>query len=77
VPAARLVGPAVVIDKSAEATENLGYLLTVDDVRAFEAEHGALAEGSWLLLRTRARATVTDAACRKVGTACRCASMAL
>jgi kynurenine formamidase len=52
VPAARLVGPAVVIDKTAEATADPDYLLTVDDVRASEAEHGALPEGSWLLLRT-------------------------
>jgi kynurenine formamidase len=52
VPAARLVGPAVVIDKSAEAAADPDHLLTVDDVRAFEAEHRALPEGGWLLLRT-------------------------
>jgi kynurenine formamidase len=52
VPPARLVGPAVVIDKSAEATEDPDYLLTVDDIRAFEAEHGAIPDGAWLLLRT-------------------------
>ena len=51
-PPARLVGPAVVIDKSAEAAADPDYLLTVDDVRAFEAEHGPLPEGGWLLLRT-------------------------
>jgi len=52
VPAGRLVGPAVVIDKSAEAAEDPNYLLTADDVRAFEAEHGDLPEGAWVLLRT-------------------------
>ena len=52
VPPARLVGPAVVIDKSAEAAEDPDYLLRVDDIRAFEAEHGAVPEGAWLLLRT-------------------------
>ena len=52
VPAARLVGPAVVIDKSAEAAADPDYLLTVADVEAFEAEHGRLPEGGWLLLRT-------------------------
>ena len=52
VPPARLVGPAVVVDKSAEAASDPDYLLTLDDVRAFEAEHGALPEGGWLLLRT-------------------------
>jgi kynurenine formamidase len=48
----RLVGPAVVIDRSAQAAQNPDDLLTVEHVRAFEAEHGALPEGGWLLLRT-------------------------
>jgi kynurenine formamidase len=48
----RLVGPAVVIDRSAEAAENPDDVLTVDAVRAFEAEHGGLPDGGWLLLRT-------------------------
>jgi kynurenine formamidase len=63
VPPARLVGPAVVIDKSAEAAEDPDYLLTVDDVRAFEAEHGSLPENGWVLLRTGwdARASDQDA----------------
>jgi kynurenine formamidase len=52
VPPARLVGPAVMIDKSAEAAADPDYVLTVDEVRAFESEHGALPEGGWLLLRT-------------------------
>jgi kynurenine formamidase len=52
VPPERLVGPAVMIDKSADAAVDPDYVLTVDDVRAFEAEHGALPEGGWLLLRT-------------------------
>jgi kynurenine formamidase len=52
VPPHRLVGPAVVIDKAAEASMDPDYLLTVDGVRAFEAEHGALPEGGWLLYRT-------------------------
>jgi kynurenine formamidase len=52
VPVHRLVGPAVVIDKSAEAAEDPDYLLTVADVRAFTDEHGPLPENGWLLLRT-------------------------
>jgi kynurenine formamidase len=52
VPPSRLVGPAVVIDKSAAAAADPDYLLTVADVRAFEAEHGPLPAGGWLLLRT-------------------------
>jgi kynurenine formamidase len=52
VPPERLVGPAVMIDRSAEAAADPDYVLTVDDVKAFEAEHGVLPDGGWLLLRT-------------------------
>jgi kynurenine formamidase len=52
VPTARLVGPAAVIDKSAEAAADPDYLLTVADVEAWEVEHGTLPEGGWLFLRT-------------------------
>ncbi len=52
VPAHRLVGPAVVIDKTAEAASDPDFLLQIDDIRAFEAEHGPLPEGGWLLYRT-------------------------
>jgi kynurenine formamidase len=52
VPAERLVGPAVLIDKSAQAQADPDYLLTIDEVRAFESEHGPLPDGGWLLLRT-------------------------
>jgi kynurenine formamidase len=48
----RLVGPAVVIDRSAEAGEDADYVLRVEDIRAHEAEFGAIPEGAWLLLRT-------------------------
>lgn len=48
----RLVGPAVVLDRTAEVRENPSYLITMDDIRAFEAEHGSLPDGGWLLLRT-------------------------
>ena len=52
VPVRHLIGPAVVIDKTAEAARNPDYLLTVDDIRAFEATHGPLPAGGWLLYRT-------------------------
>jgi kynurenine formamidase len=52
VPPARLVGPAAVVDKSAEAAADPDYLLTVAELEAFEAKHGRLPEGGWLLLRT-------------------------
>jgi kynurenine formamidase len=52
IPASQLVAPAVVIDKSAESAEDPDYLLTVEDIRVFEDDHGPLPEGGWLLLRT-------------------------
>jgi kynurenine formamidase len=52
IPLRRLIGPAVVIDKVAEARAEPDYLLTRDDIRAFEDEHGSLPEGGWLLYRT-------------------------
>jgi kynurenine formamidase len=52
VPPSRLIGPAAVIDKSAEAAGDPDHLLTVDDIKAFEAEHGPLPANGWLLLRT-------------------------
>jgi kynurenine formamidase len=52
VPVGRLIGPAVVIDKVTETRANPDYLLSVDDIRAFEAEHGSLPAGGWLLYRT-------------------------
>ncbi len=52
IPVRRLIGPAVVIDRVKEATENPDYLLDVGDLEAWQAEHGPLPEAGWLLLRT-------------------------
>jgi kynurenine formamidase len=62
IPVDRLIGPAVVIDRTAEAARDPDYLLTVDDVRAFEVEHGPLPEASWLLYRTGWEARAQDPA---------------
>jgi kynurenine formamidase len=51
-PPRRLVGPAAVLDFSTHAAENPDFLLDVDDIRAWENEHGPLPEGGWLLYRT-------------------------
>ncbi|HWT25326.1 MAG TPA: cyclase family protein [Solirubrobacteraceae bacterium] len=61
IPAARLVGPAVVIDRTAEAAEDPGYLLTVADLEGFEAEHGEVPAGAWVLFRTGWGARAHDA----------------
>ena len=57
----RLVGPAVVIDKSAECAEDPGYLLTVADLEAWEDQHGAIQPGSWILFRSGWDARAQDA----------------
>jgi kynurenine formamidase len=57
----RLVGPAVVIDRSAEVARDPGYLLTVADLEAFEAEHGEIRPGTWVLFRSGWDARASDA----------------
>ena len=47
-----MIGPAVVIDKSAEARNNPDFLLTQKDVEDFMQEHGPLPDRGWLLYRT-------------------------
>ena len=48
----RLVGPAAVMDFTAEAAADPDFLLEVEHVQAWQAEHGALEPGTWLLYRT-------------------------
>ncbi len=52
IPVDRLVGPAIVLDTSQAAAADPDYLIKVSDLEAWEAEHGAIPDGSILLLRT-------------------------
>jgi kynurenine formamidase len=52
VPASRLIAPAAVLDFSAQAAEDPDFCLEVDHIKAWEAEHGPLPDGGWLLYRT-------------------------
>ncbi len=47
-----MIAPACVIDCSAAAAADADFLLTVPLVAAWEAEHGRIPAGSWVLLRT-------------------------
>jgi kynurenine formamidase len=48
-----LVGPACVIEKTAETdAANGDYLLTAADLEAWEAENGRIPDGAWVLLRS-------------------------
>ena len=52
IPPERFVGPACVVDVTSEAEQDPDFLLTPDHARAWEAEHGRIPAGSWVLLRT-------------------------
>ncbi len=49
---ARFIAPAVVLDASAEVARDDDWLLTVDFIQSWEAEHGIIPKGAWVLLRT-------------------------
>ena len=52
VPLKQLIAPAVVIDVTDKTASNADYLLTADDVRAWEQRHGPIEPGTIVLLRT-------------------------
>lgn len=52
VPASRLLAPAAVLDFSARVADDPDFLIDIDDVKAWEAQHGSLPDGGWILVRT-------------------------
>jgi kynurenine formamidase len=52
VPVSQLIAPAAVLDFTAQAAQDPDFLLEIDHVRQWEAEHGELPPGGWLLFRT-------------------------
>jgi kynurenine formamidase len=52
IPARRLVGPACVIDVSPDVARHEDFVLTRDQVLAWEGEHGKIPSGAWFLLRS-------------------------
>ncbi|MDB4877822.1 MAG: cyclase family protein [Gemmatimonadetes bacterium] len=52
IPVQRFVGPACVIDVSAEVAKNEDFLLMPAHVEAWEKKHGRIPKNSWVLLRT-------------------------
>ncbi|MEP7026508.1 MAG: cyclase family protein [Actinomycetota bacterium] len=52
VPPARLIGPAAVLDFTAQAAADPDFLLEVSHIEEWQREHGPLPDGGWLLYRT-------------------------
>jgi kynurenine formamidase len=52
VPLRKVVGPAVTVDVREQAAADRDHLISVADLEAFEAEHGRIARGTIVLLRT-------------------------
>jgi kynurenine formamidase len=51
-PPARFIGPACVIDVAADVERNPDFLLMPDHITAWEASHGRIPGGAWVLMRT-------------------------
>jgi kynurenine formamidase len=52
IPAARFVGPACVIDVTADVDRDPDFLLTPERIEAWERERGRIPPRAWVLLRT-------------------------
>ncbi len=52
IPVQRFVGPACVIDVTSEVDRDPDFLLTPDRIEEWEATHGGIPAGAWVLLRT-------------------------
>ena len=52
IPVQKFVGPVNVLDFSKEAAADPDFLLTVDHIKAWEAKHGAINPGEWVVMRT-------------------------
>ena len=52
IPARRLVAPANVIDCTAACDADADFLLTPAGIEAWEAQHGKIEPGTWVLLRS-------------------------
>lgn len=68
IPLEKLVGPAVVVDVTAQSSKDADYQVTTADLERFESVHGRIPDGSILLIRTGFSSRWPDAA-RYLGTA--------
>ncbi len=52
IPPEHMIAPACVMDCSTESAQDADFLLTVDWIKDWEARHGRVQAGSWVLMRT-------------------------
>jgi kynurenine formamidase len=52
IPVRKFIGPACVIDVAERARSNPDFLVTKQVVEEWEARHGRIASGAWVLIRT-------------------------
>ncbi len=52
IPVEHLMGSAMVIDAQSACAHNSDYMLTVNDIKQWEAQHGPIEPQSWIFLRT-------------------------
>jgi kynurenine formamidase len=52
IPPRKFIGPACVIDVTADVERDADFLLTIERVEAWERSHGRIPAGAWLLLCT-------------------------
>jgi len=52
IPLHEWIGPAVKIDVTAKCSANRDYMLTVADIKQWEAKYGRIPAGSWVLMYT-------------------------
>ena len=62
IPVDNFLRPAVVVDASAEVAQNEDFILTSEFLLNWEAKHGRIPEGAWVLFRTDWSKRVNDAA---------------
>ncbi len=52
IPPKKFIGPACVIDVTADVAKDPDFLLTPERVQQWETQHGRIPAGAWVLLRT-------------------------
>ena len=52
IPLVEWIGPAVKIDVTESCEKNRDYLLTVEDIRSWENEHGTIPDYAWVIMYT-------------------------